>query len=60
MLADFGARVIKLEPKGAGDIARAWGTLRVKERTRRRLARAGRDRGAIDAVTALQSPTTTS
>jgi formyl-CoA transferase/CoA:oxalate CoA-transferase len=26
MLADFGARVIKLEPKGAGDIARAWGT----------------------------------
>jgi crotonobetainyl-CoA:carnitine CoA-transferase CaiB-like acyl-CoA transferase len=25
MLADFGARVIKLEPKGAGDIARAWG-----------------------------------
>ncbi len=26
MLADFGARVIKLEPKGSGDIARAWGT----------------------------------
>src|SRR5499433_2130844 len=26
MLADFGARVIKLEPTGAGDIARAWGT----------------------------------
>src|SRR6185436_13298997 len=26
MLADFGAKVIKLEPKGAGDIARAWGT----------------------------------
>src|SRR5438105_3533900 len=26
MLADFGARVIKLEPKGAGDIARAWGS----------------------------------
>lgn len=26
MLADFGARVIKLEPAGAGDIARAWGT----------------------------------
>lgn len=25
MLADFGAQVIKLEPKGAGDIARAWG-----------------------------------
>ena len=25
MLADFGARVIKLEPMGAGDIARAWG-----------------------------------
>ncbi len=25
MLADFGARVVKLEPKGAGDIARAWG-----------------------------------
>ena len=25
MLADFGARVIKLEPPGAGDIARAWG-----------------------------------
>ena len=25
MLADFGARVIKVEPKGAGDIARAWG-----------------------------------
>jgi formyl-CoA transferase/CoA:oxalate CoA-transferase len=26
MLADFGARVIKIEPKAAGDIARAWGT----------------------------------
>ena len=26
MLADFGAEVIKLEPKGAGDISRAWGT----------------------------------
>jgi len=25
MLADFGAEVIKLEPKDAGDIARAWG-----------------------------------
>src|SRR5262245_4237057 len=25
MLADFGARVIKIEPRGAGDIARAWG-----------------------------------
>jgi formyl-CoA transferase/CoA:oxalate CoA-transferase len=25
MLADFGAEVIKLEPKGSGDIARAWG-----------------------------------
>jgi crotonobetainyl-CoA:carnitine CoA-transferase CaiB-like acyl-CoA transferase len=25
MLADFGATVIKLEPLGAGDIARAWG-----------------------------------
>jgi crotonobetainyl-CoA:carnitine CoA-transferase CaiB-like acyl-CoA transferase len=25
MLADFGARVIKVEPSGAGDIARAWG-----------------------------------
>ena len=25
MLADFGAKVIKLEPAGAGDIARAWG-----------------------------------
>jgi formyl-CoA transferase/CoA:oxalate CoA-transferase len=25
MLADFGAEVIKLEPTGAGDIARAWG-----------------------------------
>ena len=25
MLADFGAEVIKLEPRGAGDIARAWG-----------------------------------
>jgi formyl-CoA transferase/CoA:oxalate CoA-transferase len=25
MLADFGAEVIKLEPPGAGDIARAWG-----------------------------------
>ncbi|HEV8438695.1 MAG TPA: CoA transferase [Methylomirabilota bacterium] len=25
MLADFGADVIKLEPTGAGDIARAWG-----------------------------------
>ena len=26
MLADFGAEVIKLEPRGDGDIARAWGT----------------------------------
>ena len=26
MLADFGAQVIKLEPKDAGDIARAWGS----------------------------------
>jgi crotonobetainyl-CoA:carnitine CoA-transferase CaiB-like acyl-CoA transferase len=26
MLADFGAEVIKLEPRGAGDISRAWGT----------------------------------
>ena len=26
MLADFGAEVIKLEPRGAGDIARAWGS----------------------------------
>jgi crotonobetainyl-CoA:carnitine CoA-transferase CaiB-like acyl-CoA transferase len=26
MLADFGARVIKLETPGAGDIARAWGS----------------------------------
>src|SRR6187431_358565 len=25
MLGDFGADVIKLEPKGAGDISRAWG-----------------------------------
>src|SRR3977135_2465051 len=25
MLADFGADVIKLEPRDAGDIARAWG-----------------------------------
>jgi len=25
MMADFGARVIKVEPSGAGDIARAWG-----------------------------------
>jgi len=25
MLADFGAEVIKLEPAGAGDIARSWG-----------------------------------
>ena len=25
MLADFGAQVIKLEPPGEGDIARAWG-----------------------------------
>ena len=25
MLADFGAEVIKVEPMGAGDIARAWG-----------------------------------
>ena len=25
MLADFGAQVIKIEPPGAGDIARAWG-----------------------------------
>jgi formyl-CoA transferase/CoA:oxalate CoA-transferase len=27
MLADFGARVIKLETPGAGDIARAWGKM---------------------------------
>ena len=26
MLADYGARVIKIEPPGAGDIARKWGT----------------------------------
>ena len=26
MLADYGAEVIKLEPPGAGDIARAWGS----------------------------------
>src|SRR6188474_2648807 len=26
MLADYGAQVFKIEPKGAGDIARAWGT----------------------------------
>lgn len=26
MLADYGAQVIKIEPPGAGDIARAWGT----------------------------------
>src|SRR6266545_3071632 len=26
MLADFGAEVIKLEPRGGGDISRAWGT----------------------------------
>jgi crotonobetainyl-CoA:carnitine CoA-transferase CaiB-like acyl-CoA transferase len=25
MLADFGAQVIKLEPRGVGDISRAWG-----------------------------------
>ncbi len=25
LLADFGARVIKVEPPGSGDIARAWG-----------------------------------
>ena len=25
MLADFGADVIKLEPRGAGDLSRAWG-----------------------------------
>src|SRR5512147_1486428 len=25
MLADFGAQVIKIEPPGAGDIARGWG-----------------------------------
>jgi crotonobetainyl-CoA:carnitine CoA-transferase CaiB-like acyl-CoA transferase len=25
LLADFGARVIKIEPPGSGDIARAWG-----------------------------------
>jgi formyl-CoA transferase/CoA:oxalate CoA-transferase len=27
MLADYGAQVIKLETPGAGDIARAWGTM---------------------------------
>ena len=27
MLADYGADVIKIEPPGKGDIARAWGTL---------------------------------
>ena len=26
MLADYGAQVIKIEPPGKGDIARAWGT----------------------------------
>jgi formyl-CoA transferase/CoA:oxalate CoA-transferase len=26
MLADYGAQVIKLEPRGPGDIARAWGS----------------------------------
>lgn len=26
LLADYGARVIKIEPPGAGDIARQWGT----------------------------------
>ena len=26
MLADYGAKVIKLEPPGAGDLARAWGS----------------------------------
>lgn len=26
MLADYGAQVIKVEPPGSGDIARAWGT----------------------------------
>ena len=26
MLADFGAQVIKIEPPGSGDIARAWGS----------------------------------
>ncbi len=25
MLADFGAQVVKIEPPGHGDIARAWG-----------------------------------
>ena len=25
MLADYGAQVIKIEPPGLGDIARAWG-----------------------------------
>ena len=25
MLADYGANVIKLEPPGAGDLARVWG-----------------------------------
>jgi crotonobetainyl-CoA:carnitine CoA-transferase CaiB-like acyl-CoA transferase len=26
MLADYGAQVIKIEPPGEGDIARAWGS----------------------------------
>ena len=52
MLADFGARVIKLEPRGAGDIARAWGTpmpggdylwrVNDHEKTRREIARHSR------------------
>ena len=26
MLADYGAQVFKIEPPGAGDIARSWGS----------------------------------
>src|SRR5918994_263746 len=50
MLADFGADVIKLEPKDAGDIARAWGPplRRASRRT---------DRGGVPGVRGEQFDT---